>query len=613
MKDQIIKAIAQTASIEENNIHLETPENEEYGDYSSNISLQIFSQFPTSKAGQASLISNFQFPIKNIKNPRMLAEKIVEKLKADKDLSEIVEKVEVAGPGFINFWLSKAVLIKDMEKAVHEVKRYGSSSTGEGKTAIVEYSSPNIARQFSVGHLRSTIIGQAIYNHYKFLGYKVIGENHLGDWGTQFGMIIAQIVKKDLDPQKLSVQEFQKLYVEFNKEAEGNPSIREEAKVWFKKLEEGDSKARKVWKSAVEISLEEFKRIYDLLNVKIDNAHGESFYEDKMPSVIDEIKEKGMAKESQGALIVELPNMPPLILLKSDGATTYQTRDLAALKYRIQTWDPKIIVYEVGAEQKLHFKQIFKVAELLGWKNDREFVHIGHGLVLIGGKKMGVRKGTDIKLEEVLQESVQRAKKIIEKSGTDRGLSEFDKEEVAKAVGIGAIKYWDLSHHPTSDIEFDWEKMFILEGNSGPYLQYTFARCQSVLKRAKIPISNNSASSPSRAESRDFQFPNNLTIKQFNNEELSLLRTFIHFPEVIEHSARNYAPNLLCNYLYNLAQKFNVFYNKHWILPRVDKKSKALKYEDPSSMIIRPYLTSATSQILKTGLGLLGIQSPEKM
>ena len=588
MRDKIIKALQEATG--EKEIHLEFPENEEFGDYATNVAMVLAK--------------------KKKKNPKDLPEEIVIKLKKDKNLIKIVSKIQIAGPGFINFFLSKEALFAELKKAVREKDKYGSSSIGKGKTVIVEYSSPNIAKRFSIGHLRSTIIGQALYNLYKFLGYKVIGDNHIGDWGTQFGMIIAQVVRKNLNAEMLTAGDFERLYVEFNKEMDKKPELRDQAKNWFRKLEEGDKKAKEIWKKTKDTSLKEFSRIYKLLGVEIDNAYGESFYEDKMKAVVDEVCKEGLMKKSRGAEIVEFPStgsgqaLQPAMLTKSDWATTYYTRDLATVKFRMEKFKPDIVIYEVGSEQKLHFKQVFATAELLGWLNGTELVHVAHGLIRFPHGKMATRRGETVKLESVLDEAVARARKIIKakpSNGTRERLSNKEKEEVAKVVGIGAIKYFDLSHHPASDIIFDWEKMFVLEGNSAPYLQYTVARTNSVLAKLKT------------------QNPKLKTVN-LNKEEMTVLRRLPKFPEVVAQAAQNYSPNLLCNYLFDLAQKYNNFYARHRILDTSSERTKSKALSDNQHRIIdsdvkefRVSLTSATGQTLKNGLRLLGIQAPSKM
>lgn len=589
VKEEITKAIKRVVGVGDM-VHLEQPEREEHGDYSSNIAMAIFSQLPT---------ANLKLPTEDIKSPRRLAEEVVKKLSKNKLIAKYISRIEVAGPGFINFWLSSVALLNEILRVSKEKDDYGSSKMGQGKTVVVDYSAPNIAKRFSVGHLRSTIIGQALYNLYGFSGYKTIGDNHLGDWGTQFGMIIAQVVRKELDVEKLSLDDIESLYVEFNNEANDNPEIKKLGSEWFKKLEEGDPQARKIWQECIDLSLKEFQRIWDRLGVKIDFAYGESFYEDKMQAVIDEFREKGISKKSEGAEIVEFSDMAPAILLKSDGGTTYFTRDLATIKFRLEKWNPKIIIYEVGAEQTLHFRQVFEAVEKVGWGSGTVFKHVAHGLFLLEGKKMSTRKGTTIKLEEVLGGAIRRARELVEKSETGGKLSDKEKEEISKAVGIGAVKYFDLMHHPTSEINFNWNLIFNMQGNSGPYLQYTYARTQSVLRKA---IGNGHEAI---GKEKTGLIPSAHSLLP-NPEELSLLRSFPHFSEVIIDAAKNYSPNLLCNYLYGLAQKFNNFYAKHRIL---SNKEKGISDKER----FRIALTRATGQILKNGLTLLGIKTPEKM
>jgi arginyl-tRNA synthetase len=561
MKNKIAPALGKATG--EKHIHLESPENEGHGDYATNIAMVIAKK-------------------KGLK-PIEYAKEIAEKLQKDKDLAKIVSKIEAVEPGFINFFLSKEVLLSNLKTITKEKDKYGSSQIGEGKTVVVDYSSPNIAKRFGIGHLRSTIIGQSLCNLYGFSGYEVIGDNHLGDWGTQFGTLLYQITNKDLNAQKLSIDDLEKLYVEFNKKADENPELWDEARKWFKKLEEGENEARKMWEIIVKTSKNEFGRIYKILGVSFDHEHGESFYEDKMQEVIDEIREKKLSKKSQEAEIVEFKDIPPAILLKSDGATTYFTRDLATIKHRIEKWSPEIIIYEVGSEQKLHFRQVFETAKLLGWINKEELKHIAHGLIRFKDGKMSTRKGQGVKLEEVLEESIKRARQIIDKSDTSRGLPKKEIERVAKTVGIGAIKYFDLSHHYSSDIIFDWEKLFVLEGNSAPYLQYTVARTNSVLAKTKI-------------EKEEIKTEN----QKLNKEELVLMRTLVRFPELIIDATKNYSPNLVCNYIFDLAQKYNNFYNQHRIIGGENEK-------------LRIELTASTGHVLRNGLMLLGIKSPERM
>lgn len=602
-----------------NEVHIEAPVNNQFGDYSSNVAMET-----------ASWVKGREGKKVKGKHSREIANEIVEKLEKDKSLTNKVSRIEVAGQGFINFWLSKRFLLAELDKTIKEAGKYGSANIGKGKNVLVEYSSPNIAKYFGIGHLRSTIIGQALYNLYDFLGYKTIGDNHIGDWGTQFGVILAEIRNTQYEIRNLSINDLERMYVDFHKKAEVDPKLWEEAREWFKKLEEGDKNAREIWNYVRKLSLTEFDRIYKILGVKIDNAFGESFYEDKMQEVVVEVRHKGLSKKSEGAEIVEFSppagGMPPAMLLKTDGTTTYYTRDLATIKYRIENFKPILILYEVGSEQSLHFKQVFKTAEMLGWLNGTKIVHVAHGLIRLPQGKMSTRFGQSVRLESILNEAVQRARKIIDKSKTPRlvrlrspssirsgqagrGLSEDERGEVARAVGIGAIKYFDLMHHPSSDIIFNWEKMFVLEGNSAPYLQYTVARTQSVLAKlisqnSELKTKTKNLKTNKSLKDISYRFDISDLTFELNDEEVSLLRSFIHFPEVIEDAARNYSPNLLCNYLFSLAQKFNNFYNKHRILEKGDSEH---------TQDFRLALTSATGHILKNGLTLLGIETPGKM
>jgi arginyl-tRNA synthetase len=558
-------------------IKIEHPEEKAHGDYATNVAMVI-----------AKIVK---------KSPMEIAEKINLQLTnrafygsegAHYNL-QLFEKIEVAEPGFINFFLKKEFFIEELKQILKEKNKYGQSLVGKGKTMVIDYSSPNIAKPFGIGHLRSTIIGQAIYNIYKFLGFKCIGDNHLGDWGTQFGKLIFSIEnwgKKKIEDY--SIEELEKLYVRFHKEAERNPKLEEEGRKWFKKLEEGDREARRIWKALIKISLKEFDRIYKLLGVKINYALGESFYLGMLKDVIEEAKKKNIAIESQGALIIKYPHneLPLAIILKSDKATTYLTRDLATVKYRLKRWKPDLIIYEVGADQELHLKQLFRAVELLGWAQKTKFFHVAHGLYRTKTGKFSTRKGETVHLEEVLKEAILRAEEIIEKSETSRGLTEKEKEKISKIVGIGAVKYNDLSQHPSKDIIFDWEKILNLKGNSGPYLQYTFARCESVLKKAKTKIG-----------------PKKLKFFAFNREEEDILREIYKFPEIVQESAEKFSPNLICNFAFNLAQKYNLFYDLH---PILKAKTEELK-------IFRLTLTATVAQVLKNSLNLLGISVPEKM
>src|SRR3989304_3431419 len=334
------------------------------------------------------------------------------KLRLEEDLKDLVQEIQVEKPGFLNFWLKDRFLLEELGRIAKGAGRYGSSDLGQGKTLVIDYSAPNIAKRFGIGHLRSTVIGQALYNLYKFSGYKVVGDNHLGDWGTQFGAILRQVKSKNLNVKNLNVDKLEELYVDFHREAEQNPKRMEEAREWFLKLESGDKEAREIWQAVVEVSKKEFDRIYALLRVGFDYAYGESFYEGKMPEVIKAVRERGLSKRSDGAEIVEFAKLPPAILVKSDGATTYFTRDLATIKYRLETWNPQTIIYQVGAHKKLHFQQVFATAKMLGWADGTNLVHVAHGLIRFAEGKLSTRRGQTVKLDDVLDEAITRAKKL---------------------------------------------------------------------------------------------------------------------------------------------------------------------------------------------------------
>jgi arginyl-tRNA synthetase len=372
------------------------------------------------------------------------------------------------------------------------------------------------------------------------------------------------------------LNKLEELYVQFSSESKVDPKLRDEARNWFKKLEQGDPEAKQIWEKVVAISKLEFEKVYDLLGVHIDNAHGESFYEDKVQAVIDEVIKKGLSRESEGAKIVEFDDMPPAMLVKSDGTTTYFARDLAAIRYRLNTFDPDIFVYEVGSEQTLHFRQVFKAVELLGWKMERTFVHIPHGLVLVDGKKMSTREGTNVGIQEVLDQAIIKAKAL----GKDAD------DDLAKKVGIGAVKYFDLSHQPASNINFDWNKMLSLEGNSGPYLQYSFARVNSLRKRSGVGTSG--------LEGLHFSKLN------FGSDEMALSRKIFRFDDIIVSSMQMYSPNILCEYLFELARDFNGYYSGVKILGSENEESKLV-------------LVAALGNVIKEGLGILGIEAPDSM
>jgi arginyl-tRNA synthetase len=488
--------------------------------------------------------------------------------------TDLIEKTEFVA-GFVNIWLSKNILVDEAIKIESKQWQEDLAKTGKDKTMVIDYSAPNIAKPFGIGHLRSTNIGQAIYNIYQTLGWKCIGDNHLGDWGTQFGKLIVAIKKwGDKEIDEMTINDLEKLYVKFHNESENNTELLDEARDWFLKLEKGDEEARDIWQKCIEVSMREFDKVYKMLGVKIDYTLGESFYQDKMPEIIKIMAEKGLIKESQGAKIVEFSNMPPAMVTKSNGATTYFTRDMATVKYRMDTWNPDLIIYEIGADQELHCRQIFETARLIGYKS--QFYHVAHGLIRWKDGKFSTRKGSTIHLMDVIDKALEEAKKIAPTNSEDK----------LKAVAIGAIKFNDLATDPKKDIIFDWDKVMSMDGNSGPYLQYTYARCKSVLDKSSIFKLQSSI--------------NEVDLEKINDEETALLRYFYQYEEKIGEAAERFSPSVLAEYLINLARKYNEFYGK-WRI--VGEKEETL----------RAWLTERTAVIIKSGLTILGIEVLENM
>jgi arginyl-tRNA synthetase len=565
IKANIIEAIKELGlEVSESDVAVERPSDDRFGDFSTNIAMIV-----------AKKING---------NAEELARNIRTKLEAISDKTNIIEKIEVVG-GFINFFLKIEYLVKRAELLNYEIElKNEMGKHGEGRTVVIDYSAPNIAKPFGIGHLRSTDIGQAILNIYSFLGWKTIGDNHLGDWGTQFGKLIVAIKRwGDKPVEKMEISDLERLYVKFHQEAEKDPSLEEEGREWFAKLENKDPEARKIWQQCIDLSLKEFDRVYKLLGVKIDVAHGESFYEDMLGQIIEEIKNKGIARESQGALIVEFDDMPPAMIQKSNKTTTYMTRDLATIKYRMREWEPELMVYEVGADQTLHFRQLFKIAQMLGWTPNTQLVHVAHGLIRWPSGKFSTRKGDTIHLEEVIDKAIEEAKKLAENSQVVLEMKKEEREEVIKSVAIGAIKFNDLSADPRKDIIFDWDKVMNLEGDSGPYLQYTYARAISVLARTSVKEQKNIGDIP-----------------EINGEEYQLVRELSKFEDKVTEAARRFSPNVIAEYLLKVARIFNEFYAKHRIIDQAEEDW-------------RVFLTKSTASLLGRGMKLIGINPVERM
>lgn len=602
-----LHAVLEELGVSDSEPKVEYPSDPKHGDYSSNVALVAAKKLK--------------------KNPLELAEEIAAKLRVENGELRVIEKIEVVKPGFINFWISEKSLIASVEK--QELP-----DLGKGRPVVVEYSSPNIAKPFTIGHLRSTIIGDAIANLLQATGWSVHRDNHIGDWGTQFGKQIYAIktwgneseIEKSDRPVKLLVD----LYVRFHEEAEKDPTFEDKAREWFKKLEDGDSEARQLWQKCIEWSWKEFSSIYDELGVPSMNArfenngrgYGESFFEDKMSSVIDELKERHfLTTGKEGAQIVEFSDetkLPPLMILKKDGATLYSTRDLATDRFRLEKYGRDVtIVNEVGAEQSLYFNQLYQLEEMLGWYKKGQRIHIKHGLYRFKDQKMSTRKGNVIWLEDVLEEAKKRAlflksekqqKATLLTGATEtertpeekRGgtISSKDQFENTAIIGIGALKWNDLKRSSEQDIIFDWDDMLTMQGNSGPYIQYTYARTQSVIARSKATKQSYEDADQSGGLPR----ASLEALAMTKPEERELLRLLSRFSEVVEESAVRFAPHILCTYLFDTAQAFNVFYQKCPIL-KVESEQQSF----------RLLLTQSTGETLKKGLTLLGIESPEKM
>lgn len=495
-----------------------------------------------------------------------------------------------ADGGYVNFTFARgpfaAGVVADLLRLGD---RYGSSDVGAGRTVVIDYSAPNVARQMSVGHLRSTIIGAALYQLHAFMGYRPIGDNHLGDWGTQFGTLLyAYYAWLDRDAYARDpISELLRLYVKFDEEARKDPALRDRAREWHRRLEQGDPEARRLWQEFIQHSLAEFQKIYDLLDVRFDYTLGESFYEDKMGEVIDAAIRRGIAVEDQGALIVRLDDVglkTPLILRRSDGATLYHTRDLATAIYRLRTFSPVKILYVVGADQRLHFQQLFATLRKGGF-GDVEYVHVDFGLIQLPAGRMSTRRGRVVFLEDVLEEAITRARRLVEAKNPD--LSDPEKDEVARIVGIGAIKYADLSQNRVKNIVFDWDRMLSLEGDSAPYLQYTYVRARSILRKGNVdrvegPYDPRAAAS---------------------GEEWGLLKSLARFAEVVSEATQTYYPHLVATYLFQLAQQFHAFYHEIPVLQAPDDAVRRSRLQ----------LMAGVATVMRTGLGLLGIHVAERM
>ena len=512
------------------------------------------------------------------KAPQAIAADIAEKI----DQSAF-EKVVATGP-YVNFFLDKSKISDQVIKSVIEAGAdYGQQDEGHGQNITIDLSSPNIAKPFSVGHLRSTVIGDALSNIFRKMGYNTIKINHLGDWGKQFGLLMVAYKKWGSKEavEANPIDELLKLYVRINAEIENDPELDEEGRLWFKKLEDGDPEATELWQWFRDESLVEFNRIYKLLGVEFDSLNGEAFYNDKMDEAVQILEDKGLLKESKGASIVELDdvNLPPAMIKKSDGATLYITRDIATAIYRARTYNFVKNIYAVGQEQSNHFRQLKAVLKKMGFDWSDDMVHVDFGLVTKNRQKLSTRKGNIILLEPTLQEAISRAKAQIEEKNPELE----NKEEVAHAVGVGAVKFYDLKTDRRNGYDFDLEAMVSFEGETGPYVQYAYARIQSILRKANFTPSTDATYSLNDPESWE------------------IIKLLQDFSRVVKRAAENYDPSLIAKYAINLAQAFNKYYAHTRILDESPERESRLA------------LSYSTAVVLKEALRLLGVDAPEKM
>lgn len=557
---EIIKSEIEDLTLEEITALIEVPPNKEMGDYA----------FPCFK-----LAKIFR------KAPNAIAEDLAGKIQPTDDINKIINL-----GGYVNFFVNKESLAKKViNQVLSEKENYGKSEFGKGKTVVVEYSSPNIAKPFHIGHVRTTVIGNALSKIYQSQGYHVEKLNHLGDYGTQFGKLIVayklwgdkQAVEKD------PIKELLKLYIRFHDEAEAKPEMEDEAREWFTKLENGDQEAKDLWQWFRDESLKEFSRVYDLLDIDFDSYVGESFYSDKMPAVIEELKEKNLLVESDGAMIVDLEDskLPPALIQKRDGSTLYLTRDLASAFYRKKIYNFDKSIYVVGAQQELHFKQCFEIIKRMGYDWYKDMVHVQFGMVALEEGTMSTRKGRVVFLEDVLNQAINRTRQIIEEKNPDAE----NIDEVAKAVGVGAVVFQELSNSRIKDYTFSWDRTLSFEGETGPYVQYTHARCCAVLRKADQPVSadiNYEALSDQDAA-----------------DVLSVLETF---NKSIMTAMKKNEPHIVTRFVLDLAQAFNKFYHNSPIL-----------VEDADLRAARLALVEATRQTIENALKILGMKAPQKM
>lgn len=560
---EISKRLAEAANLEWTEIleAIEVPPNKEMGDYA----------FPCFR-----LAKQFR------KAPPLIANEIMEKI----EKPDFLKEIKVAG-AYINFFTDKTYYVKSVLTSVLEQGAdYGKSKIGEGKTIVIDYSSPNIAKPFHVGHLRSTVIGNAIYKIYECLGYHCEGINHLGDWGTQFGKLIVAYKNwgtKEAVEEK-GIEELMRIYVKFHDEAKKNPVLDEEARAWFVKMQNGEEEALNLWKWFYDISIQEFNRVYEMLGVKFDAYTGESFYNDKMDAVVKELKEKNLLIESEGAMIVDLEKekMPPCLIIRKDGGTLYATRDITAAIYRKNTYQFDKCIILTALDQNLHFQQFFKVIEKMGYSWANQLVHVPFGLVSLETGKLSTRNGNVVLMEELLNNAIKETEKIIQEKNPDLP----NKEMIAKQVGIGAVIFNDLYNNRIKDVVFSWERMLNFDGETGPYVQYTHARACSVWKKAEGKWNKDQINASYLTD----------------DASVEVCKLLDLVPAKIQDAAEKYEPSVITRHLVDISQAFNKFYHDNPILNSEEEVKQA-----------RLALVYAVKTVLASGLALLGIEAPEQM
>lgn len=565
-KQKIAEQISNIANLPENKVYeyIEIPSDKKMGDFA----------FPC-----------FRLAKELKKSPQLIAEDLKNKMSFDENIIDEINNLN----GYLNFEVSKQAMIKTVLEEINlKQEHYGESEIGIGKNVVFDYSAPNIAKPFHIGHLRSTVIGGALYKIYKALGYTCIGINHLGDYGTQFGKLIEGYKRwgNEYNIDENPIDELTKIYVRINNLCKEDENVLEDCRNNFKKLEDGDEYCTNLWKKFRKVSLKEFQKVYDLLHVDFDSWNGEAFYSDKMQEVVDILKEQNLLVKSEGATVVDLSEkeMPPCIIEKTNGSTTYATRDLAAILYRARTYDFDKAIYVTSYEQILHFKQVFEVAKhlKLAEKYTDGLVHVPFGMVQLKTGKMSTREGNIIKLEDLLNEAISRVEDIMDTKNPELE----NKDEIARKIGIGAVIFNDLYNSRIKDEIFDWDTMLNFNGETGPYMQYIYVRTKSVLEKAGyIP-----------------EFENIDFTKLEDEASMKVINKIYIFGDCIRQAAEKYEPYIIARYLIELAQNFSSFYNENKII-----------VEEKEIQDARLYLTYATGLILKSGAKLLGIEMPEKM